>query len=170
MARFTAYNAALSTTTAVGAGTSYATGAKVAIQLQIPDNGSIKLIEWGWCQDVATSTATLLEIASTDTGSTVSTAHTTTTVKSNDMNVEGIASRLTYGATTNTGYGNGAITSNTTLRNSCHLYVPQQIIYTYPLGQEYQFGNLTAENFVQLRVNTTATVNALAWLTWEEHI
>jgi hypothetical protein len=170
MPRFKAYNAALSTTTNVGAGTSYATGAKVAIQLQIPDNGFIKLVEWGWTQDVATATASLIEIASTDTASTVSTAHTTTTIEACQMGyVHGVNSRLTMG-TTGTGYGNGSITSNTTLRNAFRGYVPQQIIYQYPLGSEFEFGSTTAENFVQFRVNTTATVNALCWLIWDEHI
>lgn len=170
MALFIAYNAALSTTTAVGAGTSYATGAKVAIQLQIPDNGVIEIVEFGWSQDVATATATLAEIASTDAGSTVSTAHTTTTVKPLNALTTGVASRLTYGATTNTGYGNGAITTNTSLRNCAHLYVPQTYVQQYPLGGWPQFGNLAAENFVQFRVNTTATVNALAWIVWNEII
>jgi hypothetical protein len=170
MALFVAYNAALSTTTNVGAGTSYATGAKVAIQLEVPSSGCIEIVEWGWSQDVATATATLLEIASTDTGSTVSTAHTTTTVESWGNYVDGVNSRLTYGATTNTGYGNGAITSNTTLRNAAHLYVPQTYVQQYPLGGWPKFGSGTAENFVQMRVNTTATVNALAWIVWNEII
>jgi hypothetical protein len=170
MAKFIAYNAALSTLLPVGPGTSYATGAKVAIQLEIPTNGQIEICEFGWSQDVATATATLIEVASTDTGSTVSTAHTTTTVKSIDKSTEGVLSRLTYGATTNTGYGNGAITSNTTLRNAAHLYVPQTFVYQYALGDEYQFGNLAAENFVQFRVNTTATVNALCWVIFNEQI
>lgn len=169
MPRFIAYNAALSTTTAVGAGTSYATGAKLALQLQIPDNGYIKLVEWGWTQDVATATGTLLEIASTDTASTTSTAHTTTTVKPLQGNVAGIASRLTMG-TTGTGFGNGTITSNTSLRSAAHLYVPQAMVFQYPLGAEPEFGNLSAESFLQLRVNTTATVNALAWFVWDEYI
>jgi hypothetical protein len=170
MALFIAYNAALSTTTNVGAGTSYATGAKLAIQLQIPDNGAIEIVEWGWSQDVATATATLLEIASTDTASTCSTAHTTTTVEAVQNYRDAIDSRLTFGATTNTGYGNGSITSNTTLRNCAHLYVPQTYVQQYPLGGWPKFGSGTAENYVQMRVNTTATVNALAWIMWNEII
>src|SRR3954470_5076979 len=115
MTTYIAYNSALSATTAIAAGTSYTTGAKVALQLGIPSGGQIELIEWGIAQDgSAAATPTLVEIAFTATASTVSTAHTTTTVKPiTDPN--GPASRLTM-STTATGFGNGAITSNTTLR------------------------------------------------------
>lgn len=167
MTLYIAHNAALSTTTNVGAGTSYSSGSKLAIQLQMPDNININIVEIGWSQDIATSTSTLLELATTDTGSTCSTAHTTTTIKPL-LNTTGRSSGLTFGATTNTGYGNGAITSNTTLRTLHKLYVPQAYVYTYPLGQWPQCGNGTAENYVQLRVNTTATVNGFAWIIWDE--
>lgn len=166
MALYIAHNNALSTTTALGAGTSYATGAKVAIQLQVPDNVCISIVEIGWSQDVATATATLMELATTDTGSTLGTSHTTTTVKPL-LNNQHSASRLTM-ATTGTSFGAASITSNTTLRTIHKLYVPQQYVYTYPLGQWPIVGNGTAENFVQLRVNTTATVNASAWIIWDE--
>ena len=170
MAIFVAYNSALSTTTGIAAGTSYATGAKCAIQLQIPDNGQITLVGFGISMDVAQATGALVEIASTDTGSTVSTAHTTTTVESWNKFSEGVNSRLTYGATTNTGHGNGAITSNTTLRMAYRGYVAQALDYIWPLGERPEFGNLAAESFLQFRINTAATVNAICYLVWEEHI
>lgn len=170
MALFVAYNSALSTTTSIAAGTSYATGAKVALQLNIPDNGQITLVGFGISMDVAQGTGALVEIASTDTASTCSSAHTTTTVESWNKYSEGINSRLTYGATTNTGYGNGAITSNTTLRMAYRGYVTQALDYIWPLGERPEFGSLTAENFVQFRINTAATVNAVCYLIWEEHI
>lgn len=166
MTLYIAHNAALSTTTAVGAGTSYATGSKCAIQLNVPDNTCINIVEIGWSQDVATSTATLLELATTDTATTSLTTHTTTTVKPL-LNNSFSASGLTMG-TGATGYGNVAIITNTTLRALHKLYVPQQYVYQYPLGNYPVVGNGTAESFVQLRVNTTATVNALAWIIWDE--
>lgn len=170
MALYIAHNVALSTTTAVGAGTSLATGSKITLQLQVPDNGYIELVEWGWSQDTATATASLVELATTDTGSTMTTSHTTTTVKSLDMgSAAGSASRLTM-ATTGTGYGSASITSNTTLRSFAHLYVPQVYVFQWPLGQQPRVGTSTTENFLQLRCNTTATVNALAWVVWNECI
>lgn len=170
MAQFIAYNSALSTTTGIAAGTSYATGAKVAIQLQIPDSSQIELVSWGISLDVAQATAALVEIASTDTGSTATTAHTATTVESMGQYATGMNSRLTYGATTNTGFGSGAITSNTTLRMADRAYVQQAYTMLWPLGERIWFGSAAAENFVQLRINTAATVNAICWLCWNEHI
>lgn len=165
MALYIAQNAALSTTTALGAGTSYASGAKVALQLQIPDNTSVSIVEIGWSQESATSTATLLELVTTDAASTVSTGHTTTTVKPLTQN--NTTSRLTMG-TTGTGYGNGAITTNTTLRTLHKLYAPQQYVYTWPLGMWPIANDGSTETYVQFRVNTTATVNAIAWIIWNE--
>ncbi len=170
MALFIAYNSALSTTTAIAAGTSYASGAKVALQLQVPDNGRIKLVEWGCSFDRFTAeTPALLEVATTDTASTMTTAHTTTTIESVDMYL--VDSRLTMG-TTGTGYGNGAITSNTTLRMADRQYIAQsnQYIKQWPLGREFVIGSGTAENFLQFRINTTQTVNAVIYAVWEEHI
>jgi hypothetical protein len=170
MALFIGYNSALSTTTGIAAGTSYATGAKCALQLNIPDNGRIKLVEWGVSFDGSSAaTPALLEVASTDTASTMSTAHTTTTIESLDM--YGVESRLTMG-TGATGFGNGSITSNTTLRMADRQYIAptNQYIKMWPLGREPVFGSGTAESFLQFRINTTATVNAIVYAIWEEHI
>jgi hypothetical protein len=169
MTTYIAYNSALSATTAIAAGTSYATGAKVAIQLGIPSGGQIELIEWGIAQDgSAAATPTLVEIASTATASTVTTAHTTTTVKPLiDPNAP--ATTLTMG-TTSTGYGSGAITSNTTLRMADRLYVPTTAPYVklWPLGSYPKFGATGAAEYVQLRINTTVTVNAICWLVFNQ--
>lgn len=170
MGMYIAHNAALSTTTSVGAGTSLAAGSKVTLQLQIPDNGHIELVEFGWSQDVATATASLVELASTDSGSTLTTGHTTTTIKQIDEGLSAAtASRLTMG-TTGTSYGSASITTNTTLRSFKHLYVPQVYVYQWPLGDRPKVGTSTTESFLQLRCNTTATVNVLAWVIWREHI
>jgi len=172
VALFIAYNSALSATTAIQAGTSYATGAKVALQLQVPDNGKIKLVEWGVSFDgSAAATPALFEVATTDTASTMTTAHSTTTIKSLDMPAGVPASRLTMG-TTGTGYGSGAITSNTTLRPLDRQYIAptNQYVKMWPLGREPVIGNSTTENFLQFRINTTATVNAIVYAVWEEHI
>jgi len=166
MGLYRADNAALSTGVAVGAGTSYTTGAKVAIQLNVPDNMTIYITEIGWSQDVATATNTLMELATTDAATTSLTTHTTTTIKPL-LNNQNAASRLTMG-TGATGYGAATIITNTTLRTLHKLYVPQTYVYTYPLGTYPVVGNATAESFVQLRVNTTATVNGYCWIVWDE--
>lgn len=166
MTLYRADNHALDTTTTLNAGTSYATGIKVAMQLQIPDNNQIKLVEMGWSQDVATATLTLLKVQTSDTASTLTTAHSTTTIKPLIIN-DARASSLTM-ATTGTAYGNGAVTSRTVLRNIATLYVPQVYVFRWPLGEYPVAGSGTAENFLQVLVNTTATVNAFFWLVWDE--
>lgn len=164
MTLYRADNTALeSAVTTMTAGQSYATGAKVAIQLKVPDNQVIRISEFGWSQDVATSTATLLKLQTTDTGSTATTALVAPQLIDRDAR----ATSQTL-ATTSSGYGNGAITSRTALRNIETLYAPQVYVKQWPLGQWPIIGSGTAENFVQLLVNTTATVNAIAWLVWDE--
>lgn len=170
MALFIAYNSALSTTTNIDGGTSYATGAKVALQLQIPDSGFIKLVEWGMSfNGSAAATPATVEVATTDSGTTL-TSHTTTTVKCLDVPA-GPASRLTM-ATTGTAYGAVAIATNTTLRPLDRQFIAptSQYVKMWPLGREPIIGNGTAENFLQLRVNTSATVSAIGYFVWEEHI
>lgn len=170
MALFIAYNSALSTTTAINGGTSYSTGAKVGLQLHVPDSGYIKLIEWGISMDgSAAATPATLEVATTDTPTTSMTAHSTTTVKS--LDIPGQSSRLTMG-TGGTAYGAVAITSNTTLRPLERQFIAptSQYIKMWPLGREPIIGNGTAENFLQFRINTSATVNAIIYAVWEEHI
>lgn len=169
MTQFIAHNSAKSTTTALTAGASYATGVKVALQLGIPTGGTILVTEFGWTQDVATATATSLELSSTATASTMTTAHSTTTVKPIDTNnVNAGASRLTM-STITTGYGNGGLTSRTTLREAAKLYVPQAYVFQWALGDYPEFGTNAAE-YLQLIVNTSATVNALCWIKWIERI
>jgi hypothetical protein len=177
MAIFTAYNAALSATTAIAAGTSYATGAKCALQLAIPANGYIDIVEWGidfstdYTSDSANLSA-LFEIAVTATATTGLTAHTTTTVQPMDRAaVNGAAtSRLTMG-TAATGFGAVAITTNTTLGMADRGYIKQSGLYRYvgPEGRYYRAGN-TSAHFVQFRLNTSATAIASIYMKWDEHI
>jgi hypothetical protein len=166
MALYIAYNCALSTLQTISTGQSIATGAKVTLQLQVPDNMCITLKEFGWMSDASTANGSLVEIATTDTGTTLGTAHSTTTIKpiqNNQFN----ASRLTM-ATTGTAFGATIPVSNTTLRTLHKGYMPQQYVYQWPMGYEPVVGNGTAENFVQVRANTLATVNVVTWLVWDE--
>lgn len=166
MGLYRADNVALSTTTGIQAGASYTTGAKVAIQLNVPDSMCIYIVEVGYSSDTNPTTSPLLELATTDTATTALTTHTTTTIKPL-LNNQANASRLTMG-TGATGFGAVAITSNTTLRTLHKLYVPQQYVYTYPLGDYPVVGNGTAESFVQLRINTAATQNIYCWVIFDE--
>lgn len=169
MTTYIAFNSALSTTTSIAAGTSYTTGAKVALQIGIPSGGQIELIEWGISMDAsAAATPALVEIASTATATTSMTAHSTTTVKPlNDPNAP--ASTMTMG-TGATAYGAVAITSNTTLRMADRQYIPPTapFVKLWPLGCYPKFGATGAAEYVQFRINTSATVNAICYLVWNE--
>ena len=168
MTLYRADNIALDTTTVDNAGVSFATGAKVAFQLQIPANQLIYIVEFGWTQDAATSTATLVKLSTTNTGSTPSSFLTSSQAKPL-LNNQAVASRLTYaGSGATSGYGNGAITSRSEIRTLEALYSPQQFVKQYPLGNWPVVGNGSSEEFVQIIVNTAATVNGICWLVWDE--
>lgn len=167
MAIYTAWNAAFSTTTGIAAGTSYATGAKCAIQLDVPATLRLQILEWGISFDAATAeTPAVVELVQASAASTMTTAHTTSTVVA--QGTDGAAtSRLNYGTTADTGYGSGAITSNTTEITFDKVYVPVTGIYKmmWPLGNEPVCDQ---SKFVHLRINTTATRNALAFIKFRE--
>lgn len=164
--QFIAYNNAFGATTATMGGTAYATGAKVAIQLQTPATTQIKIVEWGVSFNGSTAgTPAVCELVQNGTGSTVSTAHTTATVLAIGDNVK--TSALTYGATTNTGYGNGAITSATPDKYFDAQFLAPTGLYIkqWPLGREPV---CAVSKFCQLRISTSATVTALAYIVFEE--
>lgn len=172
MTLYIAHNVALeSASTGITAGTSYAAGAKVAIQLGIPSGGQIELVEWGISMDgSAAATPANVALRSTATASTVTTAHSTTTVKPY-LDPNAAASRMTM-STTGTGYGNGAITSATTLRVADRQFVAptSQFVKIWPQNEWPKYGATGAAEFVQLLINTSATVNAYAYIIWNEII
>lgn len=166
--QFQCYNSALSTTTNVDGGTSYASGAKCALQIAVPSNGLIQLVEWGCTLAVVQTTAAVVEVATTATGSTMSAGHTTTTVFPAIDVMSPATSRLTMG-TTGTGYGNGSITSNTTLRPLDRQNVFSGYGKIWPLEDYPEVGGTSAQ-FLQFRINTAATVVAIIWARWIEKI
>lgn len=167
MAIYVAYNSIFSATTDVSAGTSYASGAKVAIQLDVPANMRLRFLEWGVSFDgSAAATPAICELVQTNTASTCSTAHTSSTIMAIGADGAG-TTRLNFGAATDTGYGNGTITSTTTELVFDKQYVAptNQYLKMWPLGNEPM---CDASKFVQLRIKTAATVNALAYVVFKE--
>lgn len=167
MALYVAYNTAFSATTGVQAGASYATGAKIAIQLDIPSTLLVTVVEYGVSFDgSAAATPAIVELVQASAASTCSTAHTTTTVQPIGDN-SSLATKLNFGAATDTGYGNGSITSNTTEKTFDRQYVAPtgQYVKQWPLGREPV---CAGSKFLQLRVNTSATVNMIGYIMWEE--
>lgn len=168
MAIFVAYNSIFSATTDVSAGTSYASGtARVAIQLDVPTTMRLQILEWGVSFDSsAAGTPGIVELAQASAASTCSTAHTSATVLA--VGLDGAAtSRLNYGAATDTGYGNGSITTNTTelVFDKQYIAPTNQFVRLWPLGEQPM---CDADSFVQLRIKTAVTANALAYIRFRE--
>ncbi|MEV5596011.1 hypothetical protein [Streptomyces sp. NPDC052496] len=165
MTMYVAYNAAFGATTATMAGTSYAAGSKVAVQLATPSSLQIRIVEWGVSfNGSAAGTPGVCELVQNGTASTCSSAHSTTTVQSIGDSTTG--SRLTMGTTTS-GYGNGAVASATVDKVFDVQFVgpTSQYVKMWPLGREPV---VVPSKFCQLRINTAATLTALAYVVFEE--
>ncbi|WP_144385725.1 hypothetical protein [Streptomyces sp. SAJ15] len=165
MALYIAYNAPFDATTGVTAGTQYTTGAKCAIQLATPSTVLLRIVEYSVSfNGSAAATPATVTLVQAGAASTMSTAHTTSTVVA--IGDSSKTSSLTMG-TTATGYGNGSITTNTTSKEFDAQFISPtaQFVKQWPLGREPV---LPASSFCQLRINTSATVNALAYIVFEE--
>lgn len=163
---YIAYNAAFDATTGVTAGTSYATGAKCAIQLSTPSTTQIRIVEYGVSfNGSAAATPATVTLAQAGTASTMSSPHSTSTIVPIGDNAK--ASSLTMG-TGASGFGNGGIASNTTSKMFDAQFVAptNQFIKQWPLGRE---PILVGSSLLQLRFNTSATVSALAYIVFEEN-
>lgn len=171
--QFMCWNSALSTTTTINAGTSYTGGANpfCALQLGVPSGGLIQLIEWGISLNTVQSTAVQLEVATTATASTMTAAHSTTTVFPGIMSLTGATSKLTM-STTATGYGSGTITSNTTLRPLDRQQLFSAYAKIWPLEDYPQVGNASAAQYLQFRINPASgvVVVAMIYARWIEII
>lgn len=166
MAIYWAGNHAYSATTNVAAGTSYASGAKCAIQIATSSTRMARIIEWGISMDgSAAATPATVELVQASAASTMSTAHSTSTIVPLDDPNAGACSFTM--STTACGYGNGSITSNTTEAYFDNQYIAptSQYVKLWPLGREPV---VKVSKFLQLRINTSATVNAIAYILFQE--
>lgn len=170
MALFIAYNCALDATTGMASGTSYATGAKVAIQLAPPSGSDIRLVEWGVSFNgsaagtPAVCTLVQASAATTVSGSGGNLAHSTSTIKAiGDRNK---TSTLTMG-TSSSSFGATTIVTNTTEKEFGMAFVGQTSQYEkqFPLGRDYV---VDGAKFCQLRINTATALTAIAYVVFEE--
>jgi hypothetical protein len=166
MAIYWAGNHAYSTTTGIAAGTTYASGAKVAIQIATTSTRKARIVEWGisFNQSAAAVPATV-ELVQASAASTMSTAHSTSTIVPwNDPNAGACSFTM---STTACGYGNGSITSNTTEAYFDNQYISPMIQYVkqFPLGREPV---VAVSKFLQLRINTAASTEAMAYILFQE--
>ncbi len=177
MTLYRAYNAALPVTTALALPVSYAAGAKMALQIAVPSGQEIELVGYGIAMDedptaAVAANATQWEIVANATATTGLTTHTTTTIKPFDK-LLGRASSMTMG-TGATGYspaaGAVAITTATPARVVANGYCPPTggLDYIFPSDMRPVFGNASAAEYLQFRVNTTITVNLICYFIWAE--
>lgn len=165
MSLYIAYNTAIDATTGVMAGTSYTTGAKVAVQLATPSTISIRIVEWGVSfNGSAAGSPAVCTLAQASAATTSMTAHSTSTVMPIGDNAK--ASSLTMG-TGSTAYGAVAITTNTTERQFAGALVGPTTQYEkqWPLGREPV---VSPSKYCQLRINTAAALTAIAYVVFEE--
>lgn len=165
MTLYTAFNCAIDATTGVMAGTSYAAGAKVAIQLAPISTMNLRIVEWGVSfSGTAAAAPAICTLAQASAASTCSTTHSTSTIMAVGDNAK--ASSLSMGTTTS-GYGSGAITTCTTERQYAAAQVGPMSQYEkqFPLGRDYL---VLPSKFLQLRINTAATLTAIAYIVFEE--
>lgn len=163
---FIAFNCAIDATTGVMSGTSYTAGAKCAIQLAPASGSYLRPIEYGCSfSGVAAGAPSIVTLAQASAASTMTTAHSTSTIMA--LGDLAKASTLQMGTTTS-GYGSGAITSNTTERQYAGAQVGPMTQYEkqFPLGRDYL---CLSGKFLQFRINTAATYTAIAYIVYEEN-
>lgn len=163
---YIAYNCAFDATTGVTAGTSYTATAKCAIQLVTPATTQLRIVEWGInFSGSAAGTPSICTLALAGAASTMTTPHSTSTIVPISDNAK--TSSLTMG-TGSSGYGAGAITTNTTSKMYDAQQVAQAGMYLkqWPLGREPV---VPVSSTLQLRVNTAVTLIAIAYIVFEEN-
>lgn len=164
MTLYVAYNCAIDATTGVMSGTSYGSGAKCAIQLAPPSGMDLRVIEWGVSSSATAPAAkTIYTLAQASAASTMSTAHSTSTIM--PVGDSSKSCPLTMG-TSSSGYGNGSITTNTTERQFAGFEGDPTEHYEkqFPLGRDYI---CQAGKFLQLRINTQATYTIIGYIVFD---
>lgn len=164
MTMYKAYNCAMGTAQVVMAGTSLTAGAKVTIQLATPAGTKIRIVEWGISfSGSAAGTPSFCELVQNGTATTLGTAHSTTTIQPFGDATD--ACPLTM-STSTSAYGSTIPASATVDKtfDAQQVGPTSQYIKQWPLGREPV---MVASKYLQLRVNTAATLTAIAYVDFE---
>jgi hypothetical protein len=145
---------------------SVATGTSIKTLLQVatPSTTGIKVVEWGISFDGSTA-AQPVKCELVDTGAVGATSGTSFTPQAYDD--PNAVSSLCVGGTGATCYSPSAEGTVTATRHGdLQLVAPtNQWVKQWPLGREFQ---VAASKFLRVRVTAAATVNAYAYVIWEE--
>lgn len=163
---YVAYNCAFGATTAAILGTSYASGAKVAVQLVPISTGQIRVVEWGASfNGSAAGTPSVCSLSLAGAATTAMTSHTTSTIVPFGDSQKTSSLSMGTGASA---FGAVAIATNTTAKEFDAQFVAQAGAYVkqWPLGREPV---VLGSQILQLRISTAATLTALAYIVFEEN-
>lgn len=152
-------------TTAAPVKVATGTAIKTLLQVATPSTIRIAPVAWGISFDGSVAgTPIQCEMIETNVAATV-TAHVAAGVQPYD-DPGSPASLVTLG-TAATGYNASAEGSITSTRTAdLQLVAPtNQYAYVWPLGREFK---VAVSRFLRVRVTAAATVNAHAWVMWEE--
>ncbi len=162
----TGVSAATQTNVAVGGVAYTTTGSRMMLQLDIPATIQLRLIEWGVsCNGSAAATPNTIELAQVATGTTVTTAHTTSTILPYcDPNAP--TSRLTMATS---GFYSGAVTRTSTtvdrVFDSQFIAPTSQYIKMWPLGREPV---VAVSKKLQISASLATAATMLAYVIFEE--
>ena len=159
---YIAFNGAVPTTAGQ---VKVATGAAIKTLLQIatPSTENLKVVEWGISFDAsAAATPILVELLQTDVAATSGTSLTPTVFSPSDA-----PASLCVGGTGATCFSPSAEGTIAAVRElDVQLVAPtNQYVKQFPLGREPV---IPISKFLRIRVTAPATVNAIAYIVWEE--
>jgi len=135
------------------------------LQVATPSTTGIIILEWGFSCDTPASAGTIkLELLQTDVAATSGTSLTPTVW--GDPNAP---ASLCVGGTGSTMYSDGSVTEGTITATRVFdpVYITPPFVYVkqYPLGREPE---VPVSKFLRVRVTASVTVNAYAYIIWEE--
>jgi hypothetical protein len=141
------------------------TGLKTLLQVATPSTMRIAPVAWGISFDGSVAgTPIPCELIETNIAATVL-AHAANSIQ--PYNDPGAPTSLVVTGTAGTGYNASAENSITATRTAdLQLVAPtNQYAFVWPLGREFKVGT---GKWLRIRVHAAATVNAHAWIAWEE--
>lgn len=161
---FITWNAATPTTGTQPAGVSTG-GTSLVAMLQIKvGTPKIRIIEWGYSFSTVPTAAVYVDLVTSSTGLTMTTATQSADVLPyNDYT--GPASQIAVGATTNSGYGAVADSGSATIRT-----IAKQYEWSYQFKQQFPQGREPEVNggqFLRIRMSGQSIV-ATGYCCWEE--
>lgn len=158
------YNAATPTTGIQGAGVATG-GSSLVAMLQIKaGTPKLRIIEWGYSFSTVPTAAVTVDLITSSTGLTMTTATQSADVLAyND--ITGPASQIAVGATTNSGYGAVAESGSATIRT-----LSRQYEWSYSFREQFPLGREPEVNGGQyLRIRMAGqSITATVWAIWEE--